>query len=218
MVRLVVMAAGAATRMGQDKLALPWGTSTVLGHVLQVTLKAIDILNNTVFDPTVMEPDLTKVELIVVARKPIDSYLGGTTIQAFQQHCGIWIEVPNPQPLSETIRSGLKGVSEVLQGVCFIPGDQVGLEPCVFAELIQSFIKTHPGFLIPCADSITGSPVFFNREYLPELENLQGEQGGKAILAAHPESWITYPVNSGLFNDVDTIEVYNHLWNKEHTH
>jgi molybdenum cofactor cytidylyltransferase len=218
MVRLVVMAAGSSTRMGQDKLAMPWGNSTVLGHVLQVSLKALDVVDNTLFDATGRQTTPIKVDLTVVARKPIDCYLCDASIQAFQQHGGTWIEVQNPQPLSDTIRTGLVGVSDVLRGVCFIPGDQVGLEPRTFTELIQSFIKTQPDFLIPITETLTGSPVFFHSKYLVELENLRGEQGGKVILEAHPKSWTTHPVKSAFFNDVDTIEVYDQLWNKEHTH
>ena len=43
MVRFVVMAAGQATRMGQDKLVLPWQDTTVLGYVLQTVLEAIEL-------------------------------------------------------------------------------------------------------------------------------------------------------------------------------
>lgn len=37
------MAAGLATRMGQDKLVLPWKDTTVLGYVLQTILEAITL-------------------------------------------------------------------------------------------------------------------------------------------------------------------------------
>ena len=42
MISALVLAAGESTRMGQPKMALPWGTGTVLGQVI-TTLKAAHI-------------------------------------------------------------------------------------------------------------------------------------------------------------------------------
>lgn len=193
MVRFVVMASGQAKRMGQDKLALPWGDTTVLGHVLEAILKSTQ------------EGAGISVEVRVVARKPRSHY--------WDKDSGnikwVWINEPEPRPLSATIRLGLADLPHETQGICFVPGDQVGLEPRKLAELTACFIENQPDFLIPVEESgIKGSPLFFHRRYVEELCSLKEEQGGSVLLKRYPERGRTYLVPAGFLEDVDTPEDY----------
>ncbi|HWJ02087.1 MAG TPA: nucleotidyltransferase family protein [Verrucomicrobiae bacterium] len=210
MVRFVVMAAGQAARMGMDKLALPWGQSTVLGHVLTCCLQALEHWD-MVPESDVLRRAGIKPEIRVVARKPISRYLSEPVIAEFTQQGGTWLEVENPQPLADTIRAGILAMPQNFQGVCFIPGDQVGLVPEILADMTKCFLDSPADFLIPVAGNQPGSPVFFHRKYLAELAALQGENGGKKVALGHPEVWKTYEVEKSFLADVDTLDEYNLL-------
>lgn len=198
MVRFVVMAAGLATRMGQDKLVMPWKDSTVLGHVLQTLLEAIELQGGL-------------IEICVVARHPIESYISEESRDKFKACGGIWLRVPSPQPLAETIRVGLQDLSSEVQMIGFLPGDQVGVTAQELAACLRQVLLILPDFLVPIAEDMTGSPVFFHRRYVPELVVLQGEQGGREVLNRYPERWSKYRVEESSFLDVDTPEQYHAL-------
>lgn len=200
MVRFVVMAAGQATRMGQDKLALPWKESTVLAYVLQAILEGIELQQ-------------TNAEVFVVARQPIETYIPTKDIDRFNALEGRWYQTLAPQPLAETIRMGLQDLNEKVQEIGFLPGDQVGVSAQSLSAFLQEISCTHPDFLVPMAGEKAGSPVFFHRRYLPELLALQGEQGGREVLYRYPERWSKFPVEEYILQDVDTPEEYQALLN-----
>jgi len=208
-VRFVVMAAGLATRMGQDKLALPWKDTNVLGHVLQTLLEAI----------TLQQQQrslggfslLMETEIVVVARHPREAYLSKDFIQRFNSYRGTWIEVARPKPLAETIRYGLQDLDGGVQCIGFLPGDQVGVTAQELANCLGQVLMNSPDFLVPIVGAKAVSPVFFHKSYVPELLALQGEQGGRDVLYRYPERWCTYPVGARFSQDVDTPEQYKAL-------
>lgn len=195
MVRFVVMAAGLASRMGQDKLVMSWKNTTVLGYVLQSALEAIELQD-------------AFIEICVVARHPIGAYISEEGIEKFKACAGIWLQVPSPKPLAETIRLGLQDLKQQVQVIGFLPGDQVGVTAQELAACLRQVRGTLPDFLVPIAGDKAGSPVFFHRRYVPELLELRGEQGGREVLYRYPERWRKFPVEETFFQDVDTPEQY----------
>jgi molybdenum cofactor cytidylyltransferase len=199
------MAAGQATRMGQDKIVMPWKDTTVLGYVLQTVLEAITLQEQR----SLVVPSLSVVsEIYVVARHPIEAYLTEDRIRLFNSYGGVWIQVPSPKPLAETIRYGLQDLTGEVQYIGFLPGDQVGITAQRLADCLQQVLQNLPDFLVPIAGNKAVSPVFFHRKYVPELLALQGEQGGRVVLYRYPERWWKYPVEDSFFQDVDTPEQY----------
>jgi len=199
------MAAGLATRMGQDKLVLPWRDTTVLGYVLQTLLESIELQEQRAL---VVSSRSVVIEICVVARHPIEAYLTEDRMRTFNSYGGVWIQVPSPKPLAETIRCGLQDLNSEVQWIGFLPGDQVGITAQGLADCLQQVLQNLPDFLVPIAGDKAGSPVFFHRRYGPELLELRGEQGGREVLYRYPERWWKYPVEENFFQDVDTPEQY----------
>lgn len=198
MVRFVVMAAGQATRMGQDKLVLPWGKSTVLGFVLQAVLEGLESWESC-------------TEIYVVARHPIEAYVSEETRAKFRERLGTWLQVPSPKPLAETIRAGLQNLNGKIEEIGFLPGDQVGVTAQGLKACLQEVWQTKPDFLVPMAGKRKGSPVFFHSKYVPDLLSLRGEHGGRAVLDRYPERWRRFRVEESFFQDLDTPEQYHTL-------
>ncbi|WP_088189391.1 NTP transferase domain-containing protein [Desulfosporosinus sp. FKA] len=198
MVRLVVMAAGQATRMGRDKLALPYINTTVLGHVI-----------NTILEGVMLQQKLSRlIEIHVVTRRPPEDYLTQDTLLSFQEMGGDWFQVPQAIPLSETLRIGLRDLQETTLMVGFLPGDQVGITAQGLAGCFEQALREAPDFLVPFSETGVGSPVFFHRRYVSELRELQGEEGGRKVLYRYPERWTRQRVKDTFLQDVDTPEEY----------
>ncbi|KLU60823.1 molybdenum cofactor guanylyltransferase [Peptococcaceae bacterium CEB3] len=200
------MASGQAKRMGKDKLALPWEDSTVLQHTLSSVLLSSERLREERADRTAKP-----VELLVVAREPMERYLSASFSRRFLADGGVWCLDPAPRPLSVTIKQGLRGLTAAVKGVSFLPADQVGLENATLARLLACFLETEPDFLVPLAGG-PGSPVVFHRRYLPELAALAGEEGGKKVLNRHRDKWSVFPVAEEFFADIDTPQEYERLY------
>lgn len=208
MVRFVVMAAGQATRMGQDKLVMPWEDTTVLGYVLQTVIEVI----THQAQPSLLVPSRAgAAEIYVVARHSMEAYLTEDSIRRFKFYAGTWIRVPSPKPLAETIRYGLQDLQNEVQSIGFLPGDQVGVTALGLAGCLQQVLQNNPDFLVPMVGDKAVSPVFFHRKYVPELLELSGEQGGREVLYRYPKRWRKYPVENGFYQDVDTPEQYHAL-------
>lgn len=200
-IRLVVMAAGQATRMGTDKLALAWQETTVLGYVIQEALQALAEFGH-------------ESELVVVARKPLAAYLLPSAESLFQWMRARWRLLPAPVPQAQTIRTGLEDIGQNIIGIGFLPGDQVGVNRAGLHRLLNHFADTEPDVLIPSAGTVSGSPVFFHRKLIPSLSSLEGEQGGKTVLKNFQGKIGSYQVESDFFTDLDTPEEYNRLTRK----
>lgn len=217
MVRLVLMAAGQATRMKQDKLALSWRGETVLAQVIREVLAAKTLceswaMNNLGNLLKSGKPGRNKkiLDILVVARRPAKDYLPPGLQVKLQESGANWFWRPEPMPLADTIRTGLNLIED-FYGVCFLPGDQIGVNAAELAGLIHYFLINRSEFLIPIASDLPCSPVFFRAEYFPCLAELQGENGGKTIYQKYPERCRTYQVNADFADDLDTPDEYNRL-------
>ncbi|AFM41032.1 putative MobA-like protein [Desulfosporosinus acidiphilus SJ4] len=221
MVRLVVMAAGQATRMGRDKLALPYIHTTVLGHVTQTVLEGIRLIQKPSQKASQkLSQELSQessagiktpsesIQIRVVTRRPPEEYLTEEIQRSFREAGGNWLQVPEVIPLSETLRLGLRDLEETTQMVGFLPGDQVGVTSQELALCFEQALRVAPDFLVPISDAGVGSPVFFHRRYVSELSELQGEEGGRKVLYRYPERWTRCRVRETFLQDVDTPEEY----------
>jgi molybdenum cofactor cytidylyltransferase len=108
---------------------------------------------------------------------------------------------------STSVRAGLAAVGPEASGALFLPCDQ----PWVDADLINHLIASHQAspeaIVLPAFQGQRGSPVLFPRSLFPELENLQGDQGGRQMLPAHEDRIVEVPLATGLpLKDVDTQE------------
>lgn len=87
-------------------------------------------------------------------------------------------------------------------------------QPFVTGRLIDSLLYKQQETgkkIIACSYQETvGVPVLFNRALFNELSLLQGQEGAKKILNAHPDEIATIPFEKGGI-DIDTVADYEEL-------
>ncbi len=187
----IVLAAGASTRMGRQKLLLDLKGKPVLQRVLEAAL-ASELL-----------------EVLCVVRE----------LKAIRQKISLahprlrWVINPQAdQGQSTSIVAGLKAISPASQGALFMVGDQPLVTSELVNALVQLFEKESPFIAAPTFHGQARNPVLFHRNLFDELLALTGDQGGRALIEKYREKAIFLEwKEEGPFLDMDVWEDYQRL-------
>ncbi len=189
MISAIVLAAGEAKRMGQNKVLLPWQGKTLLEHVLD------QLLHSRVDEVIlVLGHEAGRIREKISAR--------GITI------------VVNPayqEGMSASLRLGLSTTDKRAEAFLVVLGDQPGIRKEMINQLIEAFHNALPrkNIVLPIYRSKPGHPVLFGIRYREEMGKLKGDVGGRQILADHPEDILSLEMDTDeVLQDIDTPEDY----------
>lgn len=169
MIAALVLAAGGSTRLGRPKQLEPWGDTTLLGHVLH-------LVSSVSLD-----------EKYVV--------LGAETDQVLETHdLTGWTVIENPEwkeGLASSLRAGLDAVTRFSRCdlLAIFLGDQPDVDLEVVDRLIDTARRTKRKAVVPKYRYTWSNPVIVARSLWPRLMSLDGDEGAKHLLQAHPE-WV----------------------------
>jgi molybdenum cofactor cytidylyltransferase len=184
----IILAGGESKRLGKPKQLLDWHGQPFIRHIVET---AINAGLSPVVVVTGAESDLVKP---VVADLPV-------TIA----------HNPNWQiGQSESVKAGLAALPENTGSAIFLLVDQ----PQVPVSLLHKLVATHATSMAPIVGPQVGgqrgNPVLFDRVTFPDLAEIRGDAGGRAIFARHRVKWISW-LDASLRLDVDTWEDYEAL-------
>ncbi|HET8775633.1 MAG TPA: NTP transferase domain-containing protein [Thermoanaerobaculia bacterium] len=186
-VSAIVLAAGQATRFGQCKQVLRLGGKTILDHVL-------DHLRASAVD-----------EIVVV--------LGAHAEEIRQQVRLPERVVTNPDyanGMSSSIQAGLRALPESAEAALIVLGDQPFVTPGTIDLLIDEYRRGRPQVVVPTHHGFRGNPVLVDRSLFPEMLDIRGDVGCRAIFGEHAQSIVKLPVDDrGILVDIDTREDFD---------
>ncbi len=123
------------------------------------------------------------------------------------------IFVSNPdwqQGQSTSVKQGLLAAGQSTGSAIFLLGDQ----PNITSELISALIERHHCTQTPIlAPSINGkrsNPVLFDQVTFPDLLQIQGDIGGRAIFSKYQMETIEWN-DPDIFLDIDTPDDFGRL-------
>jgi len=191
----IVLAAGASTRMGQVKAALPLGQmgETVLSRVVR-----------TLFEGGVPE-------LVVVAGAHIDAVRVAMPRDESRarvvEHAG-W----QRGQLSSLV-AGLDAIDAPLVEAALVTLVDVPLvRSSTVAAVIDAWRRTRAPIVRPADGERHGHPVIFDRSVFADLRSADPNTGAKAVFALHRDRIVNVEVDDeGAFQDIDTPEDYQRL-------
>jgi len=187
----VVPAAGRSARMGEPKLLLPWGDSTMIEHVL-AQWRAADVAR------------------VVIVVHPADARLaelcrgaGAVVVQP---------EVP-PADMKASVRHALNWITEheaprAQDAWLLAPADMPLVTPAVIRAVIAAHDKTAPRIIAPIAAGRRGHPVLFPWPLADEVAGLAENEGVSAIVQRHAVKELAWPNAQEVLTDIDTPEEY----------
>ncbi len=190
MITAIILAAGFSSRMKTNKLALQYGPTTVLNHViLEIVKSKVD-------------------EIIVVTSK--DENIEGV----------ISVVNPDPgKGMTSSIKIGVNAASENSQGYMICLADMVKLTSEDYTLLAEKFDKAYSKnsscILLPRYNNEKGNPVIFSSEYKSEILHHEDPEGCKGIIKQHHDQIVWVDMNNdAVLVDMDTPEDYDRLSQK----
>ena len=212
----IILAAGAASRMGQPKLLLPWKGEALIRHAARTALIAG-------LNPVIVVTGAGAVE--------IQTALAGLSIQLVHNpdwktgqstsvRSGIQVLCSQPGNRAAPPRVGTGTIPQqtavavlepaLSQAVIFLLGDQPFVSPELIQALANTYVQTRPTILAPFVGEKRTNPVLFDRSIFEALCQLQGDAGARSIFTQYPPTPMPWPDERLLF-DVDTPEDYRKL-------
>jgi len=189
---ILIMAAGAATRMKTPKQLLPWGTNTLVEN-------AIIEAQNSLAD---------SVQLVLGANAVLIKK------QIFENDLN-FLENPHWNlGLGNSIAFGVREVlkKEVdLTSILIMLADQPLINSDYLNKLMKASCHHKKGIIASLYGEKMGVPALFSKDYFPALSQLTGEHGAKYILNNNIKDICSIECKN-LITDIDTPEDYQRLY------
>lgn len=177
----ILLAAGAARRMGRDKLILPWGDSTVLATTLERWLAV---------------PELDRILLV---RRPDSPVIDASRVQTLVN--------PNAdEGMGSSLRIAAQSLPLNTKAVAIGLADMPEVASQTISSVVKRWQSLGPaGIVAPTFQGVRGHPVVLGAAYFSALGKLKGDQGARAIVREHTAHLRLVAVDDpGVLMDLDT--------------
>ena len=196
-IAVIILAAGASTRIGTPKQLLKWKNTTLLGHAI-ITAKKLN----------------TKDIIVILGNNYalIKSKINNSGIQILNNKN--W-----KNGLGNSIAFGVNNILENksnIDGILIMLSDQPLIDSEYLNSLINKFIiGKHQIIATSYKSGKQGVPVLFDRIYFNELSKLNDDKGAKAIIEKYIKNVLVIN-GEQIVSDIDTLENYKNLYNANH--
>lgn len=189
-VAAIVLAAGMSRRMGTPKQLLRIDGKTVLEHTLEkVRESAVDeIVLVLGYAADAVEKEIPTDGVKVVRN------------EGYQQGMGT------------SLRTGIAAVGPETKAALIVLADQPFVQPSTLNSLIEYHGTAQAQIVIPMFRGFRGNPVLLDRSVFPELQELSGDVGCRAIFGSHTENIRKLAVDdAGILLDIDSRDDFDKL-------
>jgi len=186
-VAATVLAAGSSERMGQPKQLLSINGQPMVRRVTEA----------------VCASGLAQVVVVVGAHaRRVSEALSGLPVELVYNQD--WQE-----GMSTSLRIGLRALRPDIEAVLVVLADQPALTSGLLQRLVERYRVTKAPIVAPFYQGYRGNPVLFDRSLFPELLAIQGDRGGRMIIARHEEKTERVALDDpAVLQDLDTVEEY----------
>lgn len=192
MIGAIVLAAGSSTRMGTQKLVLPFAGVPLIQHVVD----------------SVLEGGVSEVVVVTGhSRAAVETALAGTKV-----HC-----VHNADYAEGMLSSVRAGIRALREGVApmVVLGDQPFIPRTLLPGLAETVATRPDAIAVPVYHGRRGHPIAFAACYRREVLTEFDDVGLRGLLRKHAEAVVEIDVESeGILDDVDTPVDYENALKK----
>jgi len=187
MITAIILAAGQSKRMGQPKMILSWGKTTVLGQVI-ATFKAAGV------------EDI----LVVIGGdgELIEASVGDSVRTVFNP------DYANGEMLS-SIQAGLEVLKPEVGAVLIGLGDQPQVRERSVQSVLEEYTKSRESLIVPSFQMRRGHPWLVARQHWEEILIMHFPESPRDFLNRHANDICYVEVDDpGTLKDLDTPEDY----------
>jgi len=189
LISAILLAAGESRRMGRTKQLLSFGQSTILEETVKRLL------------------DSRIGELIIVLGYDAERLRGSLLLR--DKRIKFTVNPRYFEGMSSSIRCGVLSAGSAAEAFLIALADQPLIRPEVINLLIDRYLSSGSGIVVPVYRGVKGHPVIFSRKYLKELASLSGDIGARRLLEKYAEDVETVEVDSAeILLDIDREEDY----------
>ncbi len=188
---VIILAAGAARRMNQAKMLLPFEKATILETIIE-------------------KAKHTNPDAICV----VTGFYHQAIVEQIQDNQIQFVYNENwSEGMSGSIKIGLDFVVSLntdIKMVLIMVADQPFISSSLLDAMIALQKSSNKGIVAASYAGVAGTPVLFCRNHFSNLEKLQGDKGARSILQQYPDdlTMIDFPLGE---IDIDTEADYHKL-------
>lgn len=187
MITAIVLAAGESKRMGEPKMLMPWGKSTVLQTVIStLQLSGMD-------------------DILVVtggARQQVESLVGRTVQTIFNKDYA-------SKEMLLSIQVGLQAKMREASAALICLGDQPQVQERSVRGIIEAWNQNRSRIIVPSFEKRRGHPWLIAREYWDDILRMDTNKSMRDFFAQHKSDIFYVNVDtSSILQDLDTPDDY----------
>jgi molybdenum cofactor cytidylyltransferase len=183
----VILAAGESKRMGLPKMLLTFSGMTMIE-------KVITNVSESKIDKKIVVLGAYREALVeLISKLPVkycynDNYKKG---------------------MLSSVQCGFRNLSSVCRAVLVFQGDQPLITSNAINEVIEAYLSSGKGIVIPVYKGRRGHPLLIDIKYRDEIEKLNPDKGLRSLACMFSDDVLEVDTNeSGILTDFDTYEQY----------
>jgi len=188
MIWALILAAGESSRMGEAKLLLPFGRTSIIETVINNTVKS--------------EIDMTMVIL--------GKYADEIKEKIKEYPVKISKNYNFSDGMLSSIQCGFKNLPADTTAALVVLGDQPLIRSSVINRLINYYGKTEKGIILPVYNNRRGHPVIIDMKYRDAIRQLNPCEGLRELIHNHSHDILEVKTDTpDILKDIDTAEEYH---------
>ncbi|MGB9641420.1 MAG: nucleotidyltransferase family protein [Anaerolineales bacterium] len=195
-VTAIILAAGESRRMGQPKIAMPWGNTTVLGHIIK-TLEEGGValgLDEIIVVSGRAHTEILKILQTAQAKLPLHP--------CFNPHY-------QQDEMLISLQVGMSCLSPHCQAVLVALGDNPQILPSTVHLLLKEYLKEPKPILMPSYQMRRGHPWMIDRSLFSTIKDLQPPLTMRDFFQKHADQIHYVLVDTPtILQDIDTPQDY----------
>jgi molybdenum cofactor cytidylyltransferase len=104
---------------------------------------------------------------------------------------------------ASSLRTALASLSDKFEAMMFLTVDQPWIEIALLRGMIQAWRSGAALVAVRESGRLRGAPALFDRAFTAELAMVEGDRGGRTVLAAHEDVAVTMDAEAATLVDVD---------------
>jgi len=184
----IILAAGESKRMGFPKMLLTFNGRTMIENIIA----------------NISESKVDTIMVVLGAyRETLVEHIGKLAVR----YC---YNDNYRKGMLSSVQCGFKNLPSDYKAVLVFQGDQPLITPNVINAVIETYLSSDKGIVIPAYKGRRGHPILISRKYNNKIQKLSPIKGLRSLAYKFPGDVLEVDTNeSGILRDFDTYEEYH---------